>query len=69
MCFSIPKQIESITDTDAIVEGGQKIKLGTIKASPGDYLLVYGNMAVEKITKKKAVSFRKLLNKEISTSS
>ena len=61
MCFQIPKQITSITSAGATVEGNQLVKLGTIKASPGDYLLVYGNMAVEKISKKKAEDFRKAL--------
>ena len=63
MCFSIPKKIKSITDNLAIVEGEVNVKLGTIKASPGDYVLVYGNMAVEKIGKKKAEAFRKMISK------
>ena len=63
MCFQIPKQITSIHKSNAIDEGNLEVKLGNIKASPGDYLLVYGNMAVEKISNKKAEEFRKVLNK------
>ncbi len=46
---------------EAITETGSRIRLGDIKVSPGDYLLVYGNMAVEKIGKKKAEDLRKTL--------
>lgn len=68
MCFQIPKQITSIKNAEAIVEGGQQVKLGNIKASPGDYLLCYGNMAVEKIGKKKALEMRQTINLIDSTS-
>ncbi|MBI4136627.1 HypC/HybG/HupF family hydrogenase formation chaperone [Candidatus Roizmanbacteria bacterium] len=63
MCFQIPKQVTSVDKSNAIVEGNLPVKLGTIKVSPGDYLLVYGNMAVEKIGKKKAEEFRRMISK------
>ena len=61
MCFSIPKKIKQVLKDEAITETGSRIRLGDIKVSPGDYLLVYGNMAVEKIGKKKAEDLRKTL--------
>lgn len=65
MCFQIPKQVKSVTNGKALVEGDIDVKLGSIEASPGDYLLVYGNMAVEKISKKKARAFRQLLQSSL----
>lgn len=61
MCFQIPKQVKSISNSHALIEGGITVKLGTIKAIPGDYLMVYGNMAVEKISKEKALQSRHLI--------
>ena len=62
MCFQIPKQIKSVTNNQAVVEGGVNVKLGNIKAAAGDYVLVYGNMAVEKLGKKKALGMRKTIS-------
>lgn len=61
MCFQIPKQIKSVNDSDAIMEDGARVKLGGIKVKTGDYVLVYGNMAVEKITRKSALETRRLI--------
>ena len=47
------------------MENGLVVKLGNLKATPGDYLLCYGNMAVEKVTKKKAEQFRNLIHTSI----
>ena len=62
MCMSIPKLVLSVDGDEAVVEGDAKVRLGDIRTFPGDYLLCYGNMAVEKVTKKKAEEFRKMLN-------
>ena len=61
MCFQIPKQIKSIRNNDAIVEGDISVKLGNLKVTTGDYVLVYGNMAVEKLDSKKALEMRKTI--------
>jgi hydrogenase maturation factor len=61
MCFSIPKQIIKIKNGNATMEDKTIAKLGSLKADDGDYLLVYGNMAVEKIPKKKALTARNLI--------
>ena len=61
MCFQIPKQIKSIRNNDAIVEGDISVKLGNLKVTTGDYVLVYGNMAVEKLEKNKALEMRKTI--------
>lgn len=63
MCFSVPKKIVKIEKGLALTETGSWANLGMVKAMPGDYLLVYGNMAVEKVSKKKAGHFRVVLSK------
>ena len=62
MCFQIPKKIKKVNDREAIMEDGARIKLGGIKAHAGDYMLVYGNMAVEKVTAEKAKRMRKIIS-------
>jgi len=62
MCFSIPKKVKLIENNEAVVEGNLRVKLGNLKASPGDYVLVYGNMAVEKVTAEKAKRMRKIIS-------
>lgn len=62
MCFQIPKQIKSINYDYAVVEGDMIVKTGNLKVATGDYVLVYGNMAVEKLEKKQALEMRKTIN-------
>ena len=62
MCFQIPRQIKSIKNNHAIVEGDMNVKLGNLKVASGDYVLVYGNMAVEKIEKERALETRRLIS-------
>lgn len=63
MCFAIPKQIKQIKGNIAFMEDKSSAKLGDIQASPGDFLLVYGNIAVEKIDAQKAHATRTLIKK------
>jgi hydrogenase maturation factor len=62
MCFSIPKKVISVSEVTATIEDGSTVKLGNIVASPGDYLLIYGNMAVEKIPANKAMAIRQAIS-------
>ena len=62
MCFSIPKQITSMADKTAIMEDGSRVSLGNIQATSGDYILIYGNMAVEKIPEKQALQTRRIMH-------
>lgn len=67
MCFSIPKQIKSIKHNRATTADGLEISLGNLKKmEEGDYVRVFGNMAVERLTKTDASAILntiKLLNK------
>ena len=55
MCFAIPKKIETvgkdtITTTDGIIA-----KNGGLTLKNGEYVLIYGDVVVEKIPKSQAV--------------
>ena len=52
MCFSVPKQIKSISNNRAVTTDGLEISLGNLtKIKTGNYVRVFGNMAVERLTK------------------
>ena len=64
MCFAIPLKIKQIKEDNlAIMENGRQVRLGDIKAKRGDYLQVYADAAVEKLTDKQALSIRRLIKK------
>ncbi len=65
MCFALPKQIQTIDGSKAILQDGSLVKLGNIKAQPGDYILVIGPLAVEKISRKKAMDMLALITQAI----
>lgn len=63
MCFVIPLKIKQINNNLAKMEDGRLVKLGPIKAQKGDYLQVYADVAVKKLTDKEALSIRGLIKK------
>ncbi len=65
MCFALPKQIQTVNGSMATLQDGTAVKLGNIKAQPGDYILVIGPLAVEKISKKKAMDMLALVTQAI----
>jgi hydrogenase maturation factor len=54
MCFTKPLKVKSIKGKVAVLENGVKVyyekKIGVLK--PNDYVLVYGNLVLNKISKK-----------------
>jgi hydrogenase maturation factor len=65
MCFSVPKRVVRVYQDKAIVQGGAKVRLGSIRVQKGDFLLVYGDMAVEKVSTQKVEQFRKMIGTTI----
>lgn len=66
MCLAIPAKIIDINGSKAKVDFGEiqkEIFLGSVKANVGDYVLVGSGMAVQKISKKNAMSILKEWNK------
>lgn len=62
MCFSIPHQVIEVIENHAIIEGGQKIALGTeIKVKKGDYIQLLGSMAVGRLSKTEGLKIRQLI--------
>lgn len=61
MCFAIPLKIKSIENKIALMEDGRKVRLGPVTAKVGDYLEVYADMAVGKLSNKQALETRKLI--------
>ena len=61
MCFSIPKKIKSVVNNTAQLEDGRFVKLGDLAAKKGDYVLVFGDMAVEKLSKSQALNGRNII--------
>lgn len=68
MCLATPAKIKSIKENKAKVEdshGSREVSLELIKGPKiGDYLLVHGDLAINKIDKKEAKEILKL-NKKI----
>ena len=63
MCFQIPKKIKLLKKNVAVMEDGTNVKLGNLKANKGDYLSIYGDMAVEILDSDKAKNARLFINK------
>ena len=63
MCFAIPLQVKEIKKNTAVMENGRKVRLGNVSANTGDYLEVYADVAVNKISSKQALSIRRLIKK------
>lgn len=61
MCFSIPKKIKSVSSSQAITEDGVTVNLTSENIKKGEYVLLYGNTIVNKISKKEALETRKLI--------
>jgi hydrogenase maturation factor len=62
MCFSIPLKIKYLKNGLAKMEDGRTVRLGNLKnISQGDYLEVYADMAVHKLSKKQALDIRRLI--------
>ncbi len=66
MCLAIPCKIIKIEDEKAIVEGNNhnhEVSLTLIKnARVGDYILVHGDMALNKVEKEEALRIIKMVN-------
>ena len=45
------------------MEDGTSVKMGNLNAQKGDYLSIYGDMAVEKLDNEKARKARLFINK------
>lgn len=62
MCFALPKKVKS--QKNGLIEtcDGKIAKSGSLVLKNGDYVTIYGNMVVEKISKKKAEIAQKILN-------
>ena len=53
MCINVPLKVRSIEKEKAIMEDGREVRTGLVKdIKIGDYLEVYGDVALEKMTKK-----------------
>lgn len=66
MCFALPLQVKSAVEKTATMEDGRKVSLSMIgSVKKGDWLIVQSNLAVDKLTKKEALSMRSAI-KEVS---
>jgi|GEM_PF-6323927 len=55
MCFAIPKKIKNISKNTITTTDGVVAKSGGMKLKSGEYVLIYGDVVVEKIPKNHAV--------------
>jgi hydrogenase assembly chaperone HypC/HupF len=59
MCLTIPLKVREINKSKATMDDGRVVDVSLVgKIKVGDYLLVKLNLAVEKLSKKEAVSIR-----------
>ena len=64
MCFSIPYKVLKVEKNNALIEGGQTVRLGKeIKVKESEYLRIIGNVAVGKLTKAEGLKVRQLIKK------
>ncbi|PIZ64446.1 hypothetical protein CO051_04795 [Candidatus Roizmanbacteria bacterium CG_4_9_14_0_2_um_filter_39_13] len=63
MCFAIPKKVHSVEGDCIVTTDGIRAKHGGIKCLVGDYVLIYGDVVVEKIPSKQAEKVLKHLHK------
>ncbi len=62
MCFSVPLQVKKIDKDKLEMENGRVVKsVLTTKPQIGDYLVCQHDLAVEKISKKQAVTMRQAI--------
>lgn len=62
MCFAIPLKVKRVLGTNALMENGRIVGLGDIKKlKAGDFLEVYADMAVRKLSKTQAREIRALI--------
>lgn len=54
MCFAIPKKIEIVTRDTITTTDGITAKNGGLKLKHGEYVFIYGDVVVEKISKSQA---------------
>ncbi len=53
MCINMPLKVVKITNDTAVMEDGREVRIGLIKdLKNGDYLEVYGDVALEKVAGK-----------------
>lgn len=55
MCFAIPKKVEKISRDTITTADGVRAKNGGLVLHSGDYVLIYGDVVVEKIPKDQAI--------------
>ena len=64
MWFSIPYKVLKVEKNDALIEGGQTVRLGKeIKVKENEYLRVIENVAVGRLTKAEGLKVRQLIKK------
>jgi len=62
MCFALPVKISKIEKNLGIGENGKKVKLNLLdNCQVGDYVLAQADIAVEKISKRRAQDLEKAL--------
>ncbi len=67
MCFSIPLKVISTTKTHAVLEDGQKVRIGRgVVAATGEYVRVLGSVIVDTLTHEEGQNVRRLI-KELNT--
>ncbi|KKQ37040.1 MAG: hypothetical protein US54_C0046G0003 [Candidatus Roizmanbacteria bacterium GW2011_GWA2_37_7] len=54
MCFAIPKKIKTVLKDTILTTDGVTAKKGGLTLQPGQYVMIFGNMVVEKIPEKQA---------------
>lgn len=62
MCFSMPLKIKTIKKTIAITENGKRLRIDqAMPVQPGDYVYVFGNLVVDRVTPEEAQDIFRLI--------
>lgn len=65
MCVSVPRKVVRVIKDKAELEDGRTVRLGLVKEiRPGDYLEVYGDIALAKVPEKDPTAYKHVLKND-----
>lgn len=64
MCFSIPMKVLKVEKDTATVEGGKTVRFDkSLQINSGDFVLLTGNLIIDKLSKENSLKIRRLIKR------
>ncbi len=61
MCFAIPHKVRTVYGDTAKIDNGRIVHTGRLGVKQGDFILIFADLAIEKVTKTQAKYMAKLV--------